>query len=399
MTAPKKEKRVGAKDFQSVDMVVAMDSIYVNHEVNVRTRNKLNKEGQAEYEKITALAASMKDEGLLQHPVLRQLPIDSKDKESPLHNYQLFVGFRRHSAATRLKWKTLPVRVFPADTPDEVMIMANFVENAQRSDLSPYDKAARYDFMMDEYDLSGRELSRRIGDAASHVQNMVRVFRNVDPRIKQLWKDGDARATPSYLMREIVITDKETGELMTHSRQWELWLKGAGNKDADGGINDNPSDDTEGRGARVPDGQPTRPSKKVLRAALISATKLNKEIKSDNLRGIIQGLEFALGHIPGIDGVYDPDAEKAAAEQAKALMKAEKDKEKNENKAKKARESAAKRAEKARKMLADAEEEMRLAAEADLEADNAAKASNGAKDKKKAAAKKKGKGKGSRANA
>lgn len=329
----KQVKRLGAKDFQPVHMTIATESLLVDHNVNVRSRTKFDDEGGAEYSKVKSLMASIKTEGLLQHPIVRVLH-SGAERESPMHNYQLFVGFRRVAAIQKLGWKEVTVKAYPADTPDEVMHTANFVENAQREDLSSYDRAARHDFMSHEYELSSYELSSRIGDSPSHIQNMLKVFRSLDPRIKEKWQANDKRCTTDYMRKELLMDDN--GDMRSHSEQWEKWLKDGGNKDALGG-NDDPSNDGDNkRGPNQASGNARKASGKQLYAALVKA----QELEGDYAQGVEAALSFALNGSLGIVNVYNPEEEKAKKEAAKAKANATKAAEKAAEKAKDAKERA-----------------------------------------------------------
>lgn len=92
------------------------------HPDNPRTR----------YTDIDALAASMREHGLLQPVVAERVP--GRD------GLQVLAGHRRLAAAKHLGWTHIPVLVRRDTLPDEALA-AMLVENGQRTDLDPIEEA------------------------------------------------------------------------------------------------------------------------------------------------------------------------------------------------------------------------------------------------------------------
>lgn len=115
-------------------------------------------------EEIASLAESLKQHDLLQ-PILVRL-VNGK--------YQLISGERRLRAAIRAGWKTIPARVREAD--DRLVAELAIVENLQRKDLNPVEKALSFKRYLDEHRCPQEELARRLSIDRSTIANLMRLL-------------------------------------------------------------------------------------------------------------------------------------------------------------------------------------------------------------------------------
>lgn len=115
-------------------------------------------------EAIDELAASLEQHGLLQPLVVRR------------HNgrYQLVAGERRLRAAVRAGWIDVPVQVREAD--DRQMAELAIVENLQRRDLNPLEKAASFHQYLERYGCTQEELAGRLKVDRSTIANLIRLL-------------------------------------------------------------------------------------------------------------------------------------------------------------------------------------------------------------------------------
>lgn len=115
-------------------------------------------------EEIASLAESLKQHDLLQ-PILVRL-VNGK--------YQLISGERRLRAAIRAGWKSIPARVREAD--DRLVAELAIVENLQRKDLNPVEKALSFKRYLDEHRCPQEELARRLSIDRSTIANLMRLL-------------------------------------------------------------------------------------------------------------------------------------------------------------------------------------------------------------------------------
>lgn len=88
--------------------------------------------------------------------------------------FRLIVGERRYTAAKRLGLREVPalIRSMESHKCAEVQL----IENVQRKDLEPIELARAYKRLIDEHQLSQRELARRLGKSASSINETLRIL-------------------------------------------------------------------------------------------------------------------------------------------------------------------------------------------------------------------------------
>lgn len=139
------------------------DQIY-SLEVNQLQSNPLQPRGVITPESLTDLVESIKEQGLLEPLVVAETPA----------GYQIIAGERRWRAAKLAGLKTVPV-VVKKTTPQGMLEMA-IVENVQREDLNPIERALAYKRLIDEFGLGTNEVAKRVGKSAPTVSNTIRLL-------------------------------------------------------------------------------------------------------------------------------------------------------------------------------------------------------------------------------
>lgn len=269
----------------SVELPLA--AIWVDHEFNAR-KKVTDKEGEEEYEETKNLAEQIKRDGQLSPVLVREIPVD--DREG-LYTHELIYGFRRYSAMQMLKRDTIVASVWQGNDVDAYFV--NLAENVSRKSLKPYEKAERYLFMKSELEISGREIAKRLGENAGHVNNLIRIVEQGHPKLVQYFREGHAKATTDALAR---IVKKDS----THEQQWEGWLKHLGLEDD---LED--SEEEEGEAAsEAADEKIRRPGKKHLEAALAALKDCDKD--PTFIEGARAALRWALGYTKTLPGIYNP---------------------------------------------------------------------------------------------
>ncbi len=118
-----------------------------------------------EEEALQALAASIREHGLIQPLVVTR---------RPQGGYQLIAGERRWRAAQLAGLEKVPVLVKEV-SPREMLELA-LVENVQRADLNPLEEAQAYRNLMESLHLSQAEIARRVGKSRAAVANTLRLL-------------------------------------------------------------------------------------------------------------------------------------------------------------------------------------------------------------------------------
>ncbi len=130
-------------------------------------------------EKLTALSESIQEHGVIS-PIL-VTPTKSG-------TYRIVAGERRWRASKLAGLKTVPciIRSFEEQTVMELAL----VENLQREDLNPIEEAEGYQKLMDTFDLTQEEISKRVGKSRSAVANSLRLC-NLTQEVKALVIQGE----------------------------------------------------------------------------------------------------------------------------------------------------------------------------------------------------------------
>ena len=129
-------------------------------------------------ESLAALAASVREVGVLQPALVRELRAGE---------YELIAGERRWRAAKRAGLPTIPVLVREAD--DVSALEQAVVENLHREDLNPLEEAAAYQQLLEDFSLTHEELAARVGRSRTAVTNTLRLFQ-LPPGVQREVADG-----------------------------------------------------------------------------------------------------------------------------------------------------------------------------------------------------------------
>jgi ParB family chromosome partitioning protein len=110
------------------------------------------------------LAASIEEHGIIQPLVVTEVA----------DGYQLIAGERRWRAARVVGLSRVPVLIKDV-APSEVLELA-LVENLQRSDLNPLEEATAFQQLAEEFDLTQRQIARRVGKSRTAIANTLRLL-------------------------------------------------------------------------------------------------------------------------------------------------------------------------------------------------------------------------------
>ncbi|WP_412521664.1 ParB/RepB/Spo0J family partition protein [Staphylococcus simulans] len=128
-------------------------------------------------ERLEDLAASIREHGVLQPIILRKT----------VQGYHIVVGERRFRASQLAGLATIPAIV--KEMSDAEMMELAIIENLQREDLNAIEEAESYRKLMDDLDLTQKEVAERLGKSRPYIANMLRLL-NLPPTIAQWVKDG-----------------------------------------------------------------------------------------------------------------------------------------------------------------------------------------------------------------
>lgn len=148
--------------------------------------NPLQPRGKVMPDQLDELVVSIKQFGILEPLIVAQTPA----------GYQIIAGERRWRAAKVAQLAEVPV-IVKVTTPKGMLEMA-LIENVQRVDLSPMERAQAYQQLLRDFRFSQTQIADRIGKSIAHINNTLRLLTLPDA-IKdglagELISEGHARA-------------------------------------------------------------------------------------------------------------------------------------------------------------------------------------------------------------
>jgi len=133
-------------------------------DVSLLQANPLQPRGIISPESLQELVESVREQGVLEPLIVAKTPA----------GYQIIAGERRWRAAKILGLVKVPVVV--KETTPQGMLEMSIVENVQREDLNPIERALAYKRLIDEFGLGTNEVAKRVGKSAPAVSNTIRLL-------------------------------------------------------------------------------------------------------------------------------------------------------------------------------------------------------------------------------
>lgn len=158
------------------------------------TPNRFQPRQAMEAEGLEALAASVRANGLMQPIVVR--PISRKDGRrdgardgggSGGARYEIVAGERRWRAAGLAGLERAPAIVREID--DRTAAEWALIENLQREDLNPMDRASAFRGLSDRFGLTQARIAERVGLDRSTVANLMRLT-ELEPELQSLVRES-----------------------------------------------------------------------------------------------------------------------------------------------------------------------------------------------------------------
>lgn len=148
-------------------------------------------------EEMQGLAESIKKHGILQPVIVKPLS----------HGYMLIAGERRWRAARHLGLKEIPAIVRHSDGANTLEIA--LIENIQREDLSPIEKAMGFKELINKFGLTQEQVAKAMGKDRSSVTNYLRLL-----DLPQEIQDNVSRGTLSMgHARAILVIQNQEAQL------------------------------------------------------------------------------------------------------------------------------------------------------------------------------------------
>ncbi len=133
-------------------------------DITILQPNPLQPRGLISPESLQELSDSIKAHGILEPLVVAKTPA----------GFQIIAGERRWRASKLAGLIKVPVII--RETSPQGMLEMAIVENVQRIDLNPLERAQAYKRLMDEFNLTNAEISGRVSKSPSYISNTIRLL-------------------------------------------------------------------------------------------------------------------------------------------------------------------------------------------------------------------------------
>ena len=163
-----KEEEMKLKNGEEIVQNLKLIDIEPNRDQPRRTFNS---------ESLEELATSIKRYGVIQPIIVTKMD----------NYYQIVAGERRWRAAKKAGLMEIPCLV--RDSTERKNREIALIENIQREDLNPIDKALGFRQLLEEYGMTQQELSDTVGIGRSTLANNLRIL-NLDERVQNLAREG-----------------------------------------------------------------------------------------------------------------------------------------------------------------------------------------------------------------
>lgn len=179
-------------------------------EINSLQPNPLQPRGAITPESLVDLVDSIREHGILEPLVVAKTPA----------GYQIIAGERRWRASKLAGLTHVPAII--RETSPKGMLEMALVENVQRVDLNPLDRAKGFERLMNEFGLTTSEIAVRIGKSVAYVSNSLRLLSLPDALkdglLSGLISEGHARALaaiddPNLMIEAYKIILRESGSV------------------------------------------------------------------------------------------------------------------------------------------------------------------------------------------
>lgn len=186
-------KTLGKSFDELIDNIVDIEEERIQEiPIELIKPNKYQPRSTFDEEEITLLSESIKENGLLQPIVVRKVG----------DAYELIAGERRLKACQKIGKKFIEAKVLNIKEQEHLTLA--LIENIQRVDLNPIEKATAFKRLMEINGLTHEEIAKKVGLERSTVSNFIRLLELPD-KIKEYV----SRGTISFGHAKVLLSIKD----------------------------------------------------------------------------------------------------------------------------------------------------------------------------------------------
>jgi ParB family chromosome partitioning protein len=160
-----------ADNIESRVFELGVDQIEPNKNQPRRTFNE---------QSLSELADSIREFGIIQPIIVRRLNGEER--------YEIIVGERRFRAAKQVGLTSIPA-IINVNIDDTSSLVMALIENIHRENLSPIEQAHTYKQLLDEFNITHEDLSKKVGKSRATITNSIRIL-NLPVSVQKLIDEG-----------------------------------------------------------------------------------------------------------------------------------------------------------------------------------------------------------------
>jgi ParB family transcriptional regulator, chromosome partitioning protein len=148
-------------------------------------------------------------DSIRQYGVLQALVVTRKEVEKPdgglATEYELIAGERRLRASKLAGLTQVPAQVRSGEETDLMKLELAIIENIQREDLNPVDRAKAFAKLANEFGFKHADIGKKVGKSREYVSNTLRILMLPDTILQAL---SEGKITEGHTRPLMMLTDR-----------------------------------------------------------------------------------------------------------------------------------------------------------------------------------------------
>ncbi len=155
------------------------------------------------------LAESIRQYGVMQPLTVSRIEFQRDDGGIGVE-YELIAGERRLRASKLAGLTQVPVLIRQGDTP-QVKLELAIIENLQRADLNPVERARAFARLAEEFKLAHADIGKKLGRSREYVSNTLRILALPDEMLEAL---GQGKITEGHTRPLLMLVDRPQEQMV-----------------------------------------------------------------------------------------------------------------------------------------------------------------------------------------
>ena len=155
------------------------------------------------------LSESIRQYGIMQPLTVSRIEYQ-KDDGGIAVEYELIAGERRLRASKLAGLSQVPVLIRQGDTP-QVKLELAIIENLQRADLNPVERAHAFARLANEFKLAHIDIGKKLGRSREYVSNTLRILALPDEMLTAL---GQGKITEGHTRPLLMLIDRPAEQMV-----------------------------------------------------------------------------------------------------------------------------------------------------------------------------------------